>query len=550
MVFGGDRKVCLDDRMRSSHRMRSVINYGQRTTYSDDDLAEDDPRRPFPAGVRDGAVVPFSQAKTSPTARDDANPVGGSPGLRRLLVGLDLLALALAWLLTLVVPGVGAGADRSDAASLAASGGAVAVGVWLLASQRLYWARVCSVRTVEITRLAKVALLLAVVVAAGSALVGVDVRAAEAAVGGVATMVFMLTFRSGYRGWLRDRRREGRFCRPVVLVGLNDEALSMHRLLDCHPELGFRVTAVLGDPEEAVRLGLTSLWAGTVGDAVDVTRSRATTGAVVVASAVQSDQLNRTIRELMQAGSHVHVTSGLRGFDHRRLRAQPLAYEPIFYLEPVSLSRAQVATKRAIDLLLTSMALMLAVPLLLVAALAVKLDDGGPIFFRQRRVGRNGQTFTIYKLRTMVLDAEQRLEALRHRNERQGPLFKLTSDPRVTRVGRWLRACSIDELPQLFNVLRGEMSLVGPRPALPSEVADFDEVLLARTQVPPGMTGLWQVEARESSDFTTYRRLDLFYVENWSVTLDLVVLLATLESEIARVVRALFGRRVPVAGAS
>jgi exopolysaccharide biosynthesis polyprenyl glycosylphosphotransferase len=403
---------------------------------------------------------------------------------------------------------------------------------------------------VEIGRLAKVSVLLGALVGASSALVGVDVRAAEAAVGGIATMVFLLMFRSGYRGWLRDRRREGRFCRPVMLVGLNEEALDMQRLLDHHPELGFRVTAVLGAREEAARLGMASLWAGEVADAPAVARSSTTTGAVVVASAVASEELNRTIRELMQIGSHVHVTSGLRGFDHRRLRAQPLAYEPIFYLEPVSLTRGQVITKRAIDLLLTSLALVLAVPLLLVAALAIKLDDGGPVLFRQRRVGRNGQTFTILKLRTMVLDAEARLDALKEKNERKGPLFKLTSDPRVTRVGRILRGCSIDELPQLFNVLRGEMSLVGPRPALPSEVADFDEVLLARTQVPPGMTGLWQVEARESAEFSTYRRLDLFYVENWSVTLDLVVLLATLESEIARIVRAVFGRRVPVAGAS
>ena len=395
-----------------------------------------------------------------------------------------------------------------------------------------------------------IALLLGALAGAGSALVGVDVRAAEAAVGGLATLVFLLMFRSGYRGWLRDRRREGRFCRPVMLVGLNDEALDMHRLLDHHPELGFRVAAVLGDPEEANRIGLASLWAGTVADAVAVSETRGCNGAVVVASAVPSDELNRTIRELMQVGSHVHVTSGLRGFDHRRMRAQPLAYEPIFYLEPVSLTRGQVLLKRTIDLLLTSVTLVLAVPLLLVAALAIKLDDGGPILFRQRRVGRNGETFTILKLRTMVLDAEQRLDALKDRNERKGPLFKLTSDPRVTRAGRILRACSVDELPQLFNVLRGEMSLVGPRPALPSEVADFDEVLLARTQVLPGMTGLWQVEARDNAEFDTYRRLDLFYVENWSVTLDLVVLLATLESEVARIVRALFGRRVPVAGAS
>jgi exopolysaccharide biosynthesis polyprenyl glycosylphosphotransferase len=537
--------------------MRSVINFGHRTTYSEPATADPDgtaaivpSRHALHPVAGEGEVVALSTVASSPTARDDASPVGGSAGLRRLLVGLDLLALVLAWGLTLVVPGVGAGADRSDATSLLAAAAAVALGVWLIASQRLYWARICSVRTVEITRLAKVALLLGVLVGASSSLVGIDIRAAEAAVGGVATMVFLLMFRSGYRGWLRDRRREGRFCRPVVLVGVNEEALDMHRLLHHHPELGFRVTAVLGDRDEATRHGLASLWAGEVADAVAVSRACNATGAVVVASAVPSDELNRTIRELMQAGSHVHVTSGLRGFDHRRVRAQPLAYEPIFYLEPVSLTRTQVATKRAIDLLITSLALVLAVPLLLVAALAIKLDDGGPILFRQRRVGRDGRTFTILKLRTMVLDAEQRLEALKDRNERTGPLFKLTVDPRVTRVGKVLRACSLDELPQLFNVLKGEMSLVGPRPALPSEVADFDEVLLARTQVLPGMTGLWQVEARESAEFSTYRRLDLFYVENWSVTLDLVVLLATLESEVARVVRALIGRRVPVAGAS
>jgi exopolysaccharide biosynthesis polyprenyl glycosylphosphotransferase len=529
--------------------MRSVINFGHRTTYSEP-AAVARPRRTVPPGVADRDVVQLAPAPPSPTARDDASPVGGSAGLRHLLVTLDVLALTFAWGLTLVVPGVGAGADRSDLVSLGAAVAAVGLGVWLLASQRLYWARVCSVRTVEIGRLAKVSALLGALVAAASSLVGVDVRAAEALVGGVATMVFLLMFRSGYRGWLRDRRREGRFCRPVMLVGLNDEALDMQRLLHHHPELGFRVTAVLGDREEATRLGMASLWTGTVADAAAVARTSATTGAVVVASAVPSDELNRTIRELMQTGTHVHVTSGLRGFDHRRLRAQPLAYEPIFYLEPVSLTRGQILTKRAIDLLLTSVALIMAVPLLLVAALAIKLDDGGPVLFRQKRVGRNGETFTILKLRTMVLDAEQRLDALKDKNERKGPLFKLTSDPRVTRAGRVLRACSVDELPQLFNVLRGDMSLVGPRPALPSEVADFDEVLLARTQVPPGMTGLWQVEARDNAEFSTYRRLDLFYVENWSVTLDLVVLLATLESEIARIVRALFGRRVPVAGAS
>ena len=288
--------------------MRSVINFGHRTTYGDPTTTDVErapglapSRRAFPAAAADGEVVPFAPAPSSPTARDDASPVGGSPALRRLLVGLDVLALVLAWGLTLVVPGVGAGADRSDLVSLGAATAAVALGLWLLASQRLYWARVCSVRTVEIGRLAKVSVLLGALVGASSALVGVDVRAAEAAVGGIATMVFLLMFRSGYRGWLRDRRREGRFCRPVMLVGLNEEALDMQRLLDHHPELGFRVTAVLGAREEAARLGMASLWAGEVADAPAVARSSTTTGAVVVASAVASEELNRMLVPLIEA---------------------------------------------------------------------------------------------------------------------------------------------------------------------------------------------------------------------------------------------------------
>ncbi|MBA2625887.1 MAG: exopolysaccharide biosynthesis polyprenyl glycosylphosphotransferase, partial [Acidimicrobiia bacterium] len=499
-----------------------------------------------------GDGAPGAELTDGFAPREVATPAtgGASVTLRRLLVGLDVTALAIAWLLTLVAPGVGAVTERSLGTSLAAAGVAVVLGLWLLAAQRLYWARVCSVRTVEITRLAKVALLLGSGALVASDLAGVELRLAEAIIGGGASLAFLLIGRSGYRGWLRDRRREGRYSRPVLLVGLNDEALDMVRLLETHPELGFGVCGVLGDPQDAERLGLSGLWAGTVADTADVLRARHATGAVVVASAVASDELNRSIRELMQAGAHVHITSGLRGFDHRRLRAQPLAYEPIFYLEPVTLSKAQLAVKRAIDLALTSVTLVLASPLLLLAALAIKLDDGGPILFRQHRVGRGGRTFTIFKLRTMVTDAEHRLEALKDRNERQGPLFKLSVDPRVTRVGRLLRACSVDELPQLFNVLRGEMSLVGPRPALPSEAADFDEVLLTRTSVLPGMTGLWQVEARDNSSFATYRRLDLFYVENWSVTLDLVVLLATLESEVARIVRAMLGRPAPATAAS
>ena len=162
------------------------------------------------------------------------------------------------------------------------------------------------------------------------------------------------------------------------------------------------------------------------------------------------------------------------------------------------------------------------------------------MLFRQPRAGKGSRPFPVLKLRTMMVGAEEQLADLLEQNEREGgPLFKLTDDPRVTRVGKVLRATSIDEIPQLVNVLRGEMSLVGPRPALLGEVAAFDEDLLARQQVRPGVTGLWQVEARDNPSFSAYRYLDVFYVENQSLALDLTILLATARAVAVTFVRAL-----------
>ncbi len=204
--------------------------------------------------------------------------------------------------------------------------------------------------------------------------------------------------------------------------------------------------------------------------------------------------------------------------------------------------------------MISALVAVLVAPVVAISAIAIKLDDRGPVLFRQRRVGRDGELFTIVKLRTMAVGAEEHLDELLPYNERNGPLFKMEHDPRVTRVGRVLRSLSIDELPQLWNVLRGDMSLVGPRPALPSEARCFGERLQTRTQVLPGVTGLWQVEARTSGSMHTYERLDLFYIENWSVGLDIMVIIATLEEELVKLVRFLLptargprpgGRRPP-----
>jgi lipopolysaccharide/colanic/teichoic acid biosynthesis glycosyltransferase len=192
-----------------------------------------------------------------------------------------------------------------------------------------------------------------------------------------------------------------------------------------------------------------------------------------------------------------------------------------------------------------TLGLVITLPVMAVCAVLIKLHDGGPLLFRQQRVGHNGQLFTFYKLRTMVTDAESMLIDLTEANLRDGPLFKAENDPRVTPVGRFLRASSLDEIPQLFNVLRGDMSLVGPRPALPTEVAEFDAELATRHRVRPGISGLWQVEARDNPSFSAYRRLDLFYAENWSTSLDIVILLLTAEQVLARVIRLVAGRSRP-----
>jgi lipopolysaccharide/colanic/teichoic acid biosynthesis glycosyltransferase len=185
------------------------------------------------------------------------------------------------------------------------------------------------------------------------------------------------------------------------------------------------------------------------------------------------------------------------------------------------------ASKRAFDLVVAMCLLALALPVLTAAAVAIRLDSHGPVIFRPRRVGCRGQIFTMYKLRTMFVDAEARLAQLSDRNLGGRRLIRIPDDPRITRVGRFLRSTSIDELPQLLNVIKGEMSLVGPRPQSPDEVALYSETERGRLSVRPGITGLWQVRARQSNDFADWVRFDLEYIDRWSLWLDLGIMLRT-----------------------
>jgi exopolysaccharide biosynthesis polyprenyl glycosylphosphotransferase len=219
-----------------------------------------------------------------------------------------------------------------------------------------------------------------------------------------------------------------------------------------------------------------------------------------------------------------------------RTTIRPVAGLPLLHLDHPEFTGSKLVIKAGFDKMVALAALTVAAPLLAVLALAVRLDDGGPALFRQTRVGKDGRTFTVFKFRTMVIDAEQRRADLRRAHGQHSTsgqhsvLFKLRNDPRVTRTGTWLRRWSLDELPQLINVLNGDMSLVGPRPALPEEAAMYGDHVRRRLAVKPGITGLWQVSGRSDLTWDESIRLDLRYVENWSLMLDVHILWKTLSA--------------------
>jgi exopolysaccharide biosynthesis polyprenyl glycosylphosphotransferase len=453
--------------------------------------------------------------------------------LRLLLVCVDVAALAAAWAIAL---SGWAHMYRSLLQSVGVTAAATLTGILVMRAHGLYLARISNIRLVEMSRVFRSSMIIGVAALAGTRVAKVWVAQSEFVVGTVLTLVFLLVGRGAYRAWLTSARRHGRFTRDLVLVGTNREAADLLGLLRDHPEVGLRIIGVVGDRTAALRNGLGALWCGGTEHTLGVLNAQQTNGVIIATGALAADDLNGLVRTLHASQVHVHLSSGMRGIDYRRMRALPLAHEPLFYLENSDLSQTQYAIKRALDVAVSVVGIIVTGPIMLAAAAIVKVQDGGPILFRQVRVGKDGTLFRVFKFRSMVIDAEARLKALEEANERSGPLFKMDRDPRVTRFGRILRSSSIDELPQLFNVLRGEMSLVGPRPALPAEVARFDDQLAARSKVRPGITGLWQVEARDNPAFSAYRRLDLFYVENWSATLDLVIMLATVEQVIARLV--------------
>jgi exopolysaccharide biosynthesis polyprenyl glycosylphosphotransferase len=258
-----------------------------------------------------------------------------------------------------------------------------------------------------------------------------------------------------------------------------------------------------------------------------VGRFGADTVAVLGCPEMDGKRLRELAWELEKTGTDLCVAPALLDVAGPRTTIRPVAGLPLLHVDHPELDGGKQVVKGLFDKVLAVSALLLLAPLFGAIALAIRLADRGPVFFRQTRIGKSGRAFTLYKFRTMVVDAEQRKALLALSNEADGVLFKIRRDPRVTRPGAWLRRWSLDELPQLINVLLGEMSLVGPRPALPDETARYGDLMRRRLVVKPGLTGLWQVSGRSDLPWEEAVRLDLRYVENWSLALDLQILWKT-----------------------
>jgi exopolysaccharide biosynthesis polyprenyl glycosylphosphotransferase len=338
-----------------------------------------------------------------------------------------------------------------------------------------------------------------------------------------------------WRRWLAKERSEGRNISPVLVVGSHNTAAAMAQEFEKARAAGYRVVGVCVPGWGTGRgdtLNVDGHPVPVLGDESAVIDALRATGANMVAVSnteyLGTGGMRALAWQLEEVDADLVVSPGVIDVAGPRLQIHPVAGLPLLHVDRPQYRGAVKSSKLALDLIGAGIWLLLLWPLFLVVAILIKLDSRGPVFYRAERIGLNGKPFAMLKFRTMVVNAEERRIALLGRNEGAGPLFKMRHDPRVTKVGRWLRRLSIDEAPQLINVLLGQMSLVGPRPPLRSEVATYSGDVHRRLFVKPGITGLWQVSGRSNLSWEESVRLDLFYVENWSLIQDLVIMWRTI----------------------
>jgi len=343
----------------------------------------------------------------------------------------------------------------------------------------------------------------------------------------VLTIALLICVRVGVRLVLAVLRGRGIGVRRVLVVG--GEPLGMHvmHVLATEPGLGYRLAGFVdGLGADLGRFRCL----GTLDSLTDVIRLHQIDEVIVALPFASHPLISEIAEQCAREGATYRIVPDLfeLSLGLSQVDVDDLRGIPVMGMKEVTIQGSDLVLKRALDVAFAGAVLVLGSPLWLLISLAIKLNSPGPVFFVQTRVGKDGSLFPALKFRSMRVGAEDELARIRHLNEASGPLFKIRDDPRITWVGRWLRRTSLDELPQLWNVLKGEMSLVGPRPPLPAEVEKYLEWHSKRLKVAPGMTGLWQVSGRSELPFDEMVLLDIYYIENWSLGMDFQILFRTL----------------------
>ena len=324
-------------------------------------------------------------------------------------------------------------------------------------------------------------------------------------------------------------RRRGVGIKRVVIVGAGEIGRTVMRTIVARPDLGYRVVGFVDDNPEKGYTDIGRFKAlGPLDNLPTILDEERPDEVIITLPWMYHRKIMGIVRECERRGVRPRIVPDLFQMSLTQVNVEDLGGVPLIGVRTVAISKGALLVKRLIDVTVAAVGLVLCAPLFLLIALAIRLDSPGPIIFRQTRVGLRGRHFEMYKFRSMHVGAEEQQDMLADMNEADGPIFKIRDDPRLTRVGRVLRRLSMDELPQLVNVLRGEMSLVGPRPPIPAEVEKYQEWHKKRLEAPPGMTGLWQVSGRSRLSFDEMVLLDIYYIENWSLWLDFKILMRTI----------------------
>ncbi|WP_456549830.1 sugar transferase [Blastococcus sp. SYSU D00813] len=415
---------------------------------------------------------------------------------------------------------------------------AVLVVAWplLLAGAGAYSARTYGTGSGEYRLVLRAGFLLLATLGLVSYAVHLDIARGLVLLAVPALMLTTLVERYAARLWLQRLRAQGSCTTRVIVVGRGGAVLELVDRVRRERFAGMDVVAACVTPADRARVGAAlDLPVGGLDDVVAMAgRLSADTIAVTSASETAAQYLRQLSWQLEGTGIELLVAPGLIEVAGPRLHIRPFEGLPLLAVEQPRFEGWRRVVKGGLDRTVAALALLLLAPVMLGIALAVKLGSPGPVLYRQERVGVNGRTFTMLKFRSMVVDADRQVETLSAENISDGLLFKMRVDPRVTPVGRLLRRLSLDELPQLLNVLGGSMSLVGPRPPLPGEVARYDTQVSRRLLVKPGLTGLWQISGRSDLPWEEAVRLDLRYVENWSMAMDLLILVKTFRAVLSR----------------